>query len=605
MAMDGDSFRKVTDEKSSFYCHNTQIETAKYLALELTQERLRTNHVVLVAKMQSGKTGICNTLVNIINNTSLKDDMHIEKYLFITGMNDCGLKSQTYQRIIGQINEATIDNIYQGEKRLKKDKKKKYKFAILKNSDLKNYKESLKNTLIFIDESHYGSNQTNRLTKFLEDKGIDWKNKNDLFINNIYIVSISATPFDELVSDLASCKKIIAHKTDDSYIGISEYLAKDMIFQAKKDDVTDGTLSMYLDEAYDRMQENNEIGIAIVRTRKWESLSQDETIQSKYDVFLMTAENNKIEYDVLSQKMEDRIIANHTNNKNCFRGNDEEVVIKPLLVIIKGAFRAGITLKSRHKDIIYLIHDYSVDASATAQALLGRMCGYRDKTSASFNTYFYVNRKYAEMYAEWEANFENRELIPSSQTKWVWADNDYHGDGVKLGTKSCGNFTIENLTEEELHYIWKSCKGNRNRMKVMESVIQEIFSKRGIDIPYDYLMETYMSGKDNYAKSCQTKRFDSFTESSIVCQFRPEKCQKFQDDNNGRDYLTCEDVGKRAISIVFDTNIIVNGKSVTFNGNRRLLIYYFEVGQKREVINRDKQYKEHKDTNIINLLESN
>ena len=41
-----------------------------------------------------------------------------------------------------------------------------------------------------------------------------------------------------------------------------------------------------------------------------------------------------------------------------------------------------------------------------------------------------------------------------------------------------------------------------------------------------------------------------------------------------------------------------NGKEITIGGNKRLLVYYVEVGQKRRVFSRKNQYKAHKDTKI-------
>ena len=35
--------------------------------------------------------------------------------MFISGMNDCGLKEQTYKRVIEQIADANVDNTYFGK----------------------------------------------------------------------------------------------------------------------------------------------------------------------------------------------------------------------------------------------------------------------------------------------------------------------------------------------------------------------------------------------------------------------------------------------------------------------------------------------------------
>ena len=118
--------------------------------------------------------------------------------------------------------------------------------------------------------------------------------------------------------------------------------------------------------------------------------------------------------------------------------------------------------------------------------------------------------------------------------------------------------------------------------------------KNGYNIKYDYINEVQISGKNHYAKSSQEKRFNSFSEDSLVFQFRPEKIKKFVDDTK-RNYLTREDVGKRCVSIVLDAEITDN---LNISGNKRLLVYYVEVGQKQMVFSRKGQYKQHKDTDV-------
>ena len=242
-----------------------------------------------------------------------------------------------------------------------------------------------------------------------------------------------------------------------------------------------------------------------------------------------------------------------------------------------------------------MIHDYSVKADTTAQALLGRMCGYRDKDSVITNTYFYLNKKFADMYSAWENDFQNKDLIPCNKTEWEWVDNGYTGDDVKFGSRPCGNFSIP-LSNDEIKEIFLLGKGKRNRAKLIENRFNELLKKNNVSIKYDYINEVHISGKNHYAKSSQEKRFNSFNEDSLVFQFRPEKIKQFLVDTN-RDYLTHEDVGKRCVSIVLDANIL-DDAAENISGNKRLLIYYVEVGQKQMVYSRKGQYKPHKDTEI-------
>lgn len=598
-----DAFRKVTDSSSSAYVYDAQIQAAKEVVSELACNKTRSNHVILVAKMQSGKTGTCNTIANIIMSTSLHRQMAIRKVLYITGMNDCGLAFQTYSRVLEQVKDASESNTFDGTK-LSKDVENP-KYFVLKNSNLKKFEGDINGSLIFIDEAHFGSKERNVLTKFMLSKGIDWKNKNSLIANNVYIVSVSATPFEEIISDTVDCKPMIELRTDESYVGVSEYIQKGLVHSATKDDITTGAIFQYIQDAYERMEENSEKGIVIIRTRNFEPFYEEHPIMKKFDIHQMYASGSHIEYDKFNEIMSSMMEKNNHNNRLYYRATRDSRVtaapteVKPLLVLIKGAFRAGITLNPKVKDLIYMVYDFSAGADTTAQALLGRMCGYRDLEHSVFNTHFYLNSTFAQMYADWENDFQNKELVPCSKTKWVWVDNSYEGLETKLGTKPCGNFAI-NLTAEDVRYIYQTCSVSKQQSRITERIIPTILRKYHKSIPYDYFIEAYMSGKNRYAKSTQEKRFDAFSEDSLVFQFAPDKMKKFISDT-GRKSLTREDIGKKAIGVVFDITVdVVNGKLI-LGGNKRLLIYYVEVGQKKRVANHNTQYQVHKDTALVNV----
>lgn len=581
IAKDNDFFRGCLDKNDSAYIYDAQINTARKIVMQLASNVLRTNHVMLLAPMQSGKTATCISVINIINKSKLYKNMSVNKYFFISGMNDCGLKTQTYERVKSQVIGANDDNICINPK-----KNNNSKYFVFKNSDLLSYDGILDNSLIFIDESHYGSNEKNVLTQFLVKHGIDWKNTKDLISRNIYIVSVSATPFDELISDRIQSKKMVELDTDDEYVGVSTYLEKDVIFDAEKDDIEEGgAIFDYIMDAHWRMEEKNELGVIIIRTRNFNVIKNDPYVIKNFETFEMYSSGTTIQYNELNNKMELLYKNNNESKKN--------KRIKPLIVLIKGAFRAGITINQKYKDIIYMVYDYSVKADTTAQALLGRMCGYRAHDSHIENTYFYLNKKFANMYSAWENDFQNKDLIPCNKTSWEWVDNGYTGDDVQFGSRPCGNFAI-NLNDDEVKEIFLLGKGKRNRASLIENRFNELLEKNGYNIKYDYINEVQISGKNHYAKSSQEKRFNSFSEDSLVFQFRPEKIKKFVDDTK-RNYLTREDVGKRCVSIVLDAEITDN---LNISGNKRLLVYYVEVGQKQMVFSRKGQYKQHKDTDV-------
>lgn len=595
-----DLFRKSTNSTNEGYIFDAPIEAAKEIVSELAKKTTRSHHVMLLAKMQSGKTSVCNAVINIINSTKLNIFMGIDKFMFISGMNDCGLKEQTYTRLKQQVIGANIDNIYIGKRSNKNVKKNK--FFVMKNSDLLGYEGDINNTLIFIDESHYGSNERNVLTKFLNKHGINWKNPIDLIKRNIFIVSVSATPFDEIVSDTAECKKMVELKTDDSYVGVAEYLENDLVHDANKDDIKDGTIFDYIADAKERMEKNGVCGAIIIRTRNFELITENSSIVKDFDILELKSSNTSIDYDSLNKELASMIEANNYNkrikgSKLSSMMNLRPMKVKPLLVLIKGAFRAGITIPANFKDYIYMIYDYSLKADTTAQALLGRMCGYRSENNEFKNTYFYLNKKFADMYSEWENDFQDREKIPFNQAKWVWVDENYKGE-TEIGSKSSGNIAID-LTDEEIKTLYSCLYHKRNKLAIMEKLFPRIIQSKGIDLSYDYMLETQMNGKNNYAVSSHHRRFESFTSDLLVFPFRPERIKKFCEDTN-RDYLTKEDLGKKCVSLVLDTEIYKDANNkLEIKGNKRLLVYCAEVAQKALMANRDSMYKSHKDTSLV------
>lgn len=589
--------RSTENMNDDRYIHNSQIDSAKEIVKAFCNQITRRNHLMLLAKMQSGKTGCCNAVCNIINETKLYLEMGIDKVLFISGMNDCGLKFQTYERLITQIMDANVGNVYDGKRSFKHGKDKKY--YVLKNSDLLSYEGDINNALIFIDECHYGSNENNILTKFLVNNGIDWKNRNNLISRNTYIVSVSATPFDELISDTAESKVCVELKTDDEYVGVTDYVENGLVHNGKFND-TVGQITFKLADAIENMRKDNVCGVCIVRTRNFEELEADDFVKYNFDIHEMYSNGTKIEYDALNARI-DALIADNAFNKKFENVTlpfllKQKKQIKPLLVLIKGAFRAGITLNAKHKDYIYMVYDYSVKSAATAQALLGRMCGYRS-TNTELKTHFYINDRFAEMYSNWEQDFSNRENIPADKVMYKWLDDNTVNENAEIASKSCGNFAID-LTDEEVEMFSRIGKNRKTGRSVMKAFLPTFFVNHGVDIEYNYLHEYLVKGKNNYKESSQIRRFDNFSETSQVYEFRAETMKDFIAET-GRNFLTVDDLGKKCISVVLDAEVDKDTNKVLCGGNNRLLVYYSGVGQRVVVANHKSCYRKCKDTSLL------
>jgi hypothetical protein len=591
-----DEVRIASDVNSKRYIHDNQINAAKEIVKSFTahlhpedEHEARNNHVVLVAKMQSGKTGTCNATINILEKTNLSSYFNIEKYLYVTGMNDNGLHKQTVDRLYseteGQVIGASLENVCDGDKESKE--KPNAKYFVQKNSDLRKNNIKLSNCLIFIDESHFGSNKTNVLTKFLEENGINWKNTKTLKEKHIYIVSVSATPFDEIVSDIVDCKTIVELQTNELYVGVSEYLEKECILPASKNDFKEDKITKkiplieHIKEIYLKIKENNNRGVLFIRTRDVK-IKGNQFIRDNFKIIELDAKRGgSIDYDLVYndiQAMIDSTLGSQTN--------------KPIIFFVKGAYRAGITLNQEHKDYVYLVYDNSSKAEATAQGLLGRMCGYRKSNTSFSKTLFIINKQHAEDYAEWEEDFKNKSNIPTTR-KWIWVADDYKETDVEIATKCNGNFEIP-LTDEQ---VIRFAKASLNK-----DVKNKEFAKNELrllkpDFTFDYFGEAYISGKNAFSITVVNKWFDNFEHDKNCPSYRPDLY--FKEKNNGRDVLSIpHDLGKIICHVVLDSDVYTDEDKniLKIDGNKRLLVYHGILSKKAKVKSDESLIKEHKKT---------
>lgn len=592
-------YRKSLD-KSHGYLFDSQIDAAKDLVMSLGRQVTRRNHVVLAAKMQSGKTGVCNALVNIVMQTPIYRWLAIDKFMFITGMNDCGLKEQTKKRIEEQVIGANEENIYIGKRSEKYAKLGvRQMFYVLKNSDLKKFNGSIDNSVIMIDEAHYGSNEKNILSQFLYKQGIDWKDSNSLISRNIYIVSVSATPFDEIVSDTKKVKQIVELKTSKGYTGVTEMIRRGQVEDSFSDDITEGgRIFDLIDDACSRMERNDEYGIMIIRSLKSNVILGEKRYLKMFNILELNSSGSKIDYQRFNDACLELVRINRFNEalkkggSNCVTASGP-LKGKPLMVLVKGAFRAGITVPEEIKRYIYMVFDHSVKADTTAQALMGRLCGYASKVNK--NTNVYVNAKYAKMYSAWENDFQNRSIVPCSSTTEQWIPNDVKDSRAVIASRNAGNVSVD-LTDIEVHDIYVNAKKFKSRVTFMKMELPKILAKHGIGLKYDYIGEAVLSGKNNYVRSSQIRRFENFSDSATPYMFRPERVPEFV-AKTGRNTLSRRDLGLRAVYVVLDATVDERNPW-NIGGNKRLLLYNVEVGQKIDVPNVMSLYRKHKDTDL-------
>lgn len=338
----------------------------------------RPNHLVVQGKTQAGKTGVLTSMIMLIDELKIEGAMSINTIYYITGDNGCKLIKQTQERISHCFTSDGIE----------------CEFKCLKNSDLKNdisNEQLLTNAIIFIDESHYGvSSEKNILIKWLESKGINMHNDKELVEKSVYIVSNSATPYGEINSDCGKYKSYVALETNDwngeyGYVGFKEYNEKNcfvaincQINKANAEEMCE-QLKIRLDEIF---ANTGKTKCGIIRMNKKAFKKCQETLEKYFHIEPFFATNDNINYAEIQNKME----------------HDCNVWDKPLVFVICGAYRMGVSIPPYCKKNIGFVFDYATGNGknhviTTEQGLLGRVTGYWE-TDDWCDITIYINEKH-------------------------------------------------------------------------------------------------------------------------------------------------------------------------------------------------------------------
>lgn len=383
------NLRMTNDLLSSGYVYNNQIEASIEVIFYFYYQRNR--WCLLLAEMQSGKSGAFLSVPYIIaRNKFILDKLGIAMHgnaanvYLLTGMNEKELITQ-FENDIGTITGMTIkENVLHNSEMqtfLKKNKKDWSKNQI-------NLIDKMgKNSLILIDESDYGASTKQILNKFLTQiLNISPNGDNSpLKKNNIYVVSISATPMAEFLAanTLSFNKEIIKLKNAAGYYGILDMFSSNKVHQSfslktEKD----------IDQFIDAIADLKDVGYILVRANKKKNIAIRKRLEER-----------QINFDVINhdQQEKDKSIDNKIKDKP----------IKKTLIFIKNLLRAGKRIQTDH---IIMVHDTANSKADTAvQSLLGRCCGYSKNT----NIEIYCDYDQAYAYRTWIENDYDLKLVPN------------------------------------------------------------------------------------------------------------------------------------------------------------------------------------------------
>jgi hypothetical protein len=190
--------------ESDGYVHAPQIAAAAEVLYSFLSGS--TLWVVLIALMQSGKTGVVQASWWVVSALGWLLDGMVDKgnMYVITGLNSTDWKQQTIERLRSTFQSSTV------------------KPRVLHNKDLQLLLQAWRcgerlaerermstRSLIVIDESHYGQDTDSVLDQFLTELGISASGNPEDYTGGrtAYVLSVSATPMSEAVADQVACHK--------------------------------------------------------------------------------------------------------------------------------------------------------------------------------------------------------------------------------------------------------------------------------------------------------------------------------------------------------------------------------------------------------------
>lgn len=296
------------------------------------------NNVILLAEMQSGKTGTTRYVVHALEHLTgpigWNDGLFKpSRIFFICGMNDNDLRNQAITEFQGFIPKENV----MFSKQLQKFNHSKKALC----------KDALP-SLVIIDESHYASFRSSQIDQFIEK----------VTHENMLTLSVSATAMAELANSETLRKGRVYLRPGTGYYGMRDLFLKGLIRQSI--DIT--------------KQQNKFIDLVIE-----EYEYQLERLDKKYNIIRLP---NQWYYKDLQEDLEEldlniQFINHHTCTGMSAADFNDYVRKAPdcfTIIWIYGSLRAGKQLNTTN---IGFVHDTSRSGpDVIAQSLMGRILGY-------------------------------------------------------------------------------------------------------------------------------------------------------------------------------------------------------------------------------------
>lgn len=345
--IDTSSLTKFNFAKSDLF-HTNQVDATRQILSKFSKTHL----VLLLAQMQSGKTGsfMCTAC-------SMVHFGLVEKVVIFTGVSSVDLYKQ--------LSKSVVDGVAHFNDVMGVDISGS--ITAIKSSDLDTVVITPK-TLVVWDESHYAQDKNNRPFAMFTRNGllIDSTGKtNELWKEReCYLLTVSATPFSEYVDCndsnvyLNITKEIVTMSPGTGYRGVGDYYQNNDILPS-------------WDISSDMPNKSNKIKFAnLLKGFIKEGITQYGIIRTRMnpDALRIIANysgwSNVVYYDMVNKDMLDGWDTLNAQPK------------ENTLVVLKNMGRLGQVVPKQH--VAFVFEDASCDSATDTvlQSLLGRMCGY-------------------------------------------------------------------------------------------------------------------------------------------------------------------------------------------------------------------------------------
>ena len=415
-------------------------------------------YVILVAQMQSGKTGTCKY---IIKKMFKQGTIKKPNCWYICGMNDNDLLMQTrteFRKIL-----LTENILYS-----KGLQKKNYEAGAIVVDDVCD-----EQILIVVDESHYAGCIDSQVDIFITNMLNRYK--------NIYILSVSATPMAEIVSAKKLNKKCITLIPDKDYYSLADLYKAGLLFQSADICSDFETFSDDIIAEYERQRLAKKWKYCIVRLP-----NHYYTTDISADIKMLCSDIKFIN----CHYSESLSITESSIKTLDFNNYISKPPKKMTIIWIYNSLRAGKQLNTAYIGIVY--DNYNSGTDTTAQALLGRILGYNKKKD---KVRCYCNLQSAKRMLDW-INIDFSDSCVPIKSKGIIA-KELHQDNWMQHVPICIKLLPEYIeTFREL----KLKNGNRYKYKnalkaaILCSIISE-YDKDKEKLLQNVLSDEYSDGK--------------------------------------------------------------------------------------------------------------